>query len=175
MAEAPADWRELVTPLIMPEAGTPRQASVMAAHSEALNRFSYIDTSTVSGIVILTKARFISWQRNNEGYGTDSASESFERRLEEASSEHLCSEDDQPQVKVRENTRVECRRGTVTESRPKGRNSTRATRNSTRESRPRGHARGGVESNRSSNGSRRLGRSRSRHARTPSHRHHRHD
>ena len=62
----------------------------------------------------MTKSRFIQFQKQNEGYNTDSASDSFHRRLDEASTDNADSDEGKPQVYVRGNTAMELRRGVVT-------------------------------------------------------------
>lgn len=135
MQNQPAQWREIVHPLLMSEVGAVRSTELLQQHSDAVSRCSYVDNSTLKGRVLLTKTRFCQWQKANEGCGSETASESFDRRLDEASTENACSEEsDQPQVAVRENTRLQNRHGTVTQTRHRSSNSSRTgTRHSVRD------------------------------------------
>ena len=166
MRDQPTEWRKMVYPLVMPNVGMPRSAAVLQAHHDNMIKYSYVDSATVGGHVLLTKSRFIQFQRQHEGYSTGSASESFERRLEEASTDNALSDDsNEPQVRVRDNTKVEIRRGNFTHSMENTRTSHRASsvrgrqhyssraRHSGRRRDPLNSSRGRSRSNRNASGS----------------------
>ena len=123
--DRPQEWRELVMPLLTTEANEWRPSSLLRAHLENLTKLSYVDRYEQKGKTLMTKSRFKAFMKREEEYGDTSASESFHRRLGEASSQNCCSSDsDKPQVKVRENQAIRETKGTRTEVRHKRKNCT---------------------------------------------------
>ena len=116
-ADDPDAWREMVWPLMMDQVGAARPGEVLEQHMATLIRHGYTDNATIDGWEFMTKPRFVNFHKREEGYNTDSASESFERRLEDSESEHcVTDEPTKPQVRVRRNKTLESRKGTITQS-----------------------------------------------------------
>jgi len=83
-----------------------RSPEVLAKHMAQLQKIIFCETYTDKGHEFVTKTRFKAFMKRVEGYESDDASSSFERRLEEASSDNEESEEGLPQVKVRGNKKV---------------------------------------------------------------------
>ena len=75
------EWKSVVRGLVA-ENELRSEAARRAARAQIKNRETYIDSGQVEDDLLLTKRRFISYMGVWEGYGSDTASESFERRLQ---------------------------------------------------------------------------------------------
>lgn len=103
-----ADWKARVLPLVCGRPGERQYGARQAARQRIVQQETFVEEAEIEDDLLLTKPRFTAYMRFWEGYGTDSASESFERRAE--ISEH---EDDRgwPAVRVKDNPRVRAARG----------------------------------------------------------------
>ena len=101
--ESPDDWKDGVLLLAKPDGrsrGTVDRENHKAWYSQAFTEFSYSKKG-----VLLRKPRFIAFMKHWENYNETSASESFDRRLDDASSNHTDSEGE-ARVRVRGNDEV---------------------------------------------------------------------
>ena len=115
-AEDPAAWRDMIWPLKMDQVGAKRPGAVLEQHMATMIRHGYTDNATVDGWE-LVQPRFVNFHKREEGCNADSASESFERRLEDSESEYCLTDDpSKPVVRVMKNTTLDSRRGTITQS-----------------------------------------------------------
>ena len=161
---------------LMVVAGAVRSQSALDSHREGLMKSFYSDSYTEKQRLLLTKRRFIAFQKQWEGCDSSEASYSFDRRLDEQSTANEDSEDGLPQVPVRNNTAIGIRTGSLaTLEKQKGKlagngnersggDRRRRRRSSAAESR--GEGGGGGRRGRRRGGAGRESRSRSRRGRT---------
>lgn len=112
--EDPESYREYVLPLVVVGETGKRDKKLLQDHREGIAQ-TFKKVSTTKTTELLTKSRFISRVMRDENYSWSDASSSFERRLEDASSEHCDSDDSaEPRVKWKGNRRIEDESGRLT-------------------------------------------------------------
>ena len=107
LANNPDNFRDVVTHLVQPQGS--RKRAMVSAHRNLISN-SFHERAQHDDELLLSKARFISFQKQWENYNSDSASESFERRLGESDSDHE-NASGQPRVRVQDNTRISNKSG----------------------------------------------------------------
>ena len=95
-------WKSVVRGLVA-DNELRSEAARRAARAQVKNRETYIDSGQVEDDLLLTKRRFISYMGSWEGCGSDTASESFERRLQCSKGDH---ENERGQIRTRDNVRI---------------------------------------------------------------------
>lgn len=109
LQENPQDWKDRILPLVCVD-GSARSRALVADHADNVSAKAFAESYIDKGSLLLTKARFINFMAKEEGYVSESASESFERRLQESDSEHRNSSDEE-QVRARKNPTIGSRTG----------------------------------------------------------------
>lgn len=104
-------WRSKILPLVVAPGEARARATISQHKKDHIEAF--VERSSDKGDLLLTKTRFIKWMEFNEGYNSESASESFDRRVDGSVSEHYNS-DDEPRARVKDNERLVVRRGSRT-------------------------------------------------------------
>ena len=84
---------------------TVRDHSLVKNHRENIKQATFTKEAEVSDMLYLSKRRFAAYMKFWEGYGSDSASESWDRRHAETDSNHSDS-DGNKRVRVKDNTKV---------------------------------------------------------------------
>ena len=107
MDKDPEKWKAAVLPLAV--VGE-RPRALLAHHRDLLQEEWFNESAENKQYILLTKARFIGYMKQWEGYNTDSGSESFARRLDDNSSVEPNS-DDEDRVKVRGNDTLTASKG----------------------------------------------------------------
>lgn len=135
----PAGWKAGVLGLVVDKPGSRDLGARQLHRAEIAERTSYQDKSQILDDLLLTKARFKSYTKFWDGYNSDSASESWERRHDETDSDHE-NHRGEAQVRVQDNSRLRDQTGRRTSLRE-------------RQAQPRGRA---VERDRRGRGERKL-------------------
>ena len=81
------------------------EAARRAARARIKNREIYIDSAQVEDDILLTTRRLISYMGFWEGDGSDTASESFERRMQCSDSDHE-NERGEKQIRTQDNAQI---------------------------------------------------------------------
>lgn len=103
----PEAWKRNVLRLMPPASGN-RNATLLRTYGGELESFA--EDYTQSGHLLLPKNRFKAYHKFWDSWNSDSASDEFERRLEEQSSDYANS-DGEAQVFTKENSSVRTRQG----------------------------------------------------------------
>ena len=98
------EWTSMVRGLVA-DNELRSEAARRAARAQIKNRETCIDSGQVEDDLLLTKRRFISYVGFWEGYGSDTASESFDRRLQCSDSDHE-NERSEKQISPEDNVRI---------------------------------------------------------------------
>ena len=98
-------WRKSVVRGLGADDELRSEAARRAARAQIKNRETYIDSGQVEDDLLLTKRRFISYMGFWEGYGSDTASESLERRLQCSDNNHE-NERGEKQIRTQDNARI---------------------------------------------------------------------
>ena len=107
----PATYTANVSMLLVAQGATRSQA-LLDRHYNGLHASYYADSYTDKQMILLTKRRFICYQRQWEGENSSDASYSFDNRLDEASTDNTDS-DGEPQVAVKTPTIIGFRSGNL--------------------------------------------------------------
>ena len=104
----PEAWRQNLQDLVTAD-GESRKRATVRQHLQ--NRMHFSQSSEDEGGVVMPKGNFIHHMKMTKGYGSESGSESFDRRLDEASTEFWDSDEGEARVKVKEWQRLVTRMG----------------------------------------------------------------
>ena len=116
LAKDPTAYKELLAPLLMVGNAT-RSQDVLSQHKDKLTKVFFQESYVDKARELATKTRFKSFMRREEDYTDGEASSSFERRLEEQSSDNNASDGGGPQVSIRKNPVIGIKTGsTVTQA-----------------------------------------------------------
>ena len=98
------EWKSVVRGLVADNEFR-SEAARRAARAQIKNRETYIHSGQVEDDLLLTKRKFISYMGFWEGYGSDTASEPFNRRLQCSDSDHE-NERGEKQIRTQDNVRI---------------------------------------------------------------------